>query len=302
MAATTGFYLHPYFCFQKHANFDYGFTFGFNVGPVAAVTAVAEVLHRLHVSAVLAVAHVPVTATATAANVVVVTGVFKVLEIAHIPAVLAIPTIDPVQQDLHGIFQQQFPNWNSQIWITMSKSSVFKKNSPQQQILHQNPGQGYTALFQIISHQHPTLGQHPHLLICSLPMQLFDEAVTKYSQYYNNFVNTRAFLEENQNSLDTSSELDKFLSGLTHSTKSFLISREERLSNDPNIKRKFTQGVGVNTINECLSELHLDNGPKYSSRSQYDDSVSDSDSNAPSRPLSSRFSGLRGSARILSLT
>ena len=34
----------------------------------------------------------------------------------------------------------------------MSKSSVFKKNSLQHQILHQNPDKGYNALFQIISH------------------------------------------------------------------------------------------------------------------------------------------------------
>ena len=67
MTATTGFYIHPYFCFRKYANSDYGFTCGFNVGPVAAVTstAIAEVLHRPHVPAVLAVAGVPVTATGT---------------------------------------------------------------------------------------------------------------------------------------------------------------------------------------------------------------------------------------------
>ena len=86
----------------------------------------------------------------------------------------------------------------------MSKSSVFKGNSQQQQVLHQNPDQGYTALFQIISYQHPTLGQHPHLLFRSPPTQLIDETVAQNSQHYNDFVNTRAFLEENQNILDTS--------------------------------------------------------------------------------------------------
>ena len=59
----------------------------------------------------------------------------------------------------------------------MSKSSVFKKNSLQQQILHQNPGEGYTALFQIISHQHLTFGKYPHLLIRSPPTQLIDKTV-----------------------------------------------------------------------------------------------------------------------------
>ena len=96
--------------------------------------------------------------------------------------------------------------------------------------------------------------------------------------------------------------MDKFLSGLNHHELIFLISCEERLSNDPNIKQKFTQGAIINTINQYLSELHLPNGPKYSSHSKYDDSDSDSNSDVPSRPPASRFSGLRGSFRTTSLT
>ena len=76
----------------------------------------------------------------------------------------------------------------------------------------------------------------------------------------------------------------------------------KNLSNNSNIKQKFTQGAIINIITQYLSELHLNNGPKYSSHSLYDDSASDSDSDAPSRPPSSCFSSLRGSARTLSLT
>ena len=101
IAATTGFYLHPYFCFRKHANSDHGSTCGFNNGPVAAVTTVAKVLHQTHVPTVLAVAHVPVTATATTAEVFAFTGVPKVLEIAHVPAVLTVPAIGQVEYNLH---------------------------------------------------------------------------------------------------------------------------------------------------------------------------------------------------------
>ena len=120
-------------------------------------------------------------------------------------------------------------------------------------------------MFQIISVQYPTLGQHPHHLIRVPSTQLIDKTIAQYSQHYNNFVNTRAFLEENRNSLDTSSELNNFLSGLTHSVKIFLIPCEERLSNDPNIKQKFTQGAILNTVTQYLSEFHLDNGSVYSS-------------------------------------
>ena len=59
----------------------------------------------------------------------------------------------------------------------MSKLNVFKKGLPQHQILYQNPGQGYTALFQIISCRHLTLGKYPHLFIQAPPVQLIGETL-----------------------------------------------------------------------------------------------------------------------------
>ena len=79
MAATTGFYLHPYFCFRKHTDSNYRFTCGFDVAPVATVTAVAEILHRPHVPEVVAVVGV----AADLAN-----GVAKFLAITGVPEVL----------------------------------------------------------------------------------------------------------------------------------------------------------------------------------------------------------------------
>ena len=125
MVATTGFYLYPYFCFQKHANSNNGLSCGFDIGPVTTVTAVAEVLHQPHVPKVIAVVGVAATATtATTAEVVVVTGVPKILEVVAVPEVLAVIAQPPVQHDLHGIFQHQILNWNSQIWIAMLKPDV----------------------------------------------------------------------------------------------------------------------------------------------------------------------------------
>ena len=83
MAATTGFYLHPYYCFRKDADSNYGFTCGFDVAPIAAVTVAAEILHCPHVPEVVAVVHIPADLTAGTAEVLAVTGVPKVLEIAH---------------------------------------------------------------------------------------------------------------------------------------------------------------------------------------------------------------------------
>ena len=56
------------------------------------------------------------------------TLVLEVLACASIPETLAQL---PLQHNLHGVFQQRLANWNSQIWIAMAKSGVFKKHSPQ---------------------------------------------------------------------------------------------------------------------------------------------------------------------------
>ena len=83
MVATTRFYLHPYFCFQKHANSDSGFTYVFDTAPVAHVPAVPEILHQPKVLAVVARLHIPDNPT---------TGQLEVLSIAGsalVPEVLA---------------------------------------------------------------------------------------------------------------------------------------------------------------------------------------------------------------------
>ena len=132
MAATTGFYLHPYFCFPKHANSDYGFTSGFDTAPVAHIPAVSEIFHRTEVPAVIARNHVPTDPATGQLEVSAIASsalVPKVLTHAGVPEPLAQP---PLQHDLYCVFQQHIHNWNSQIWLAMFKSSMFKKNTPQQ--------------------------------------------------------------------------------------------------------------------------------------------------------------------------
>ena len=131
MAATTGFHIHPYFCFRKYVNSDYGFTCGFDTAPIAHIPAVPEILPRPEVPAVVARTHVPANPATGQLEVLALVGfalVPEVLARAAVPETLAQP---PLQHDLHGVFQQRLVNWNSQIWIAMTKSGVFKKHLPQ---------------------------------------------------------------------------------------------------------------------------------------------------------------------------
>ena len=183
----------------------------------------------------------------------------------------------------------------------MPKLGVSKKDSLHHQILHQNPGQGYIALFQIISHHHPVIGKHPHLLICSLPVQLAFETVAQHFQHYSNYINLRAILEENHISPDQAFKLEKFLAGLTHSQNIFIISQEKLHLNDPQIKQKFTQGAIINTLSQYLDNMNLTDGPPHYLSTCYYDFNSDSDLDILTRASPSHFTVLKGSARTSSL-
>ena len=140
MASTTGFYLHSCYYFRKDADSNYGFTCSFGPGPIAAVTAAAEIPHCPHVPEVLAQTYVPTDPVTGAAEILARTAVPEVLEITLVPEVFAVDAFGPVQCDLPDIFQPHIPNWTSQLWVGMTKASVFKKDSPQWNILYQNPG------------------------------------------------------------------------------------------------------------------------------------------------------------------
>ena len=224
MASTTGFYLHSCYYFRKDADSNYGFTCSFGPGPIAAVTAAAEIPHCPHVPEVLAQTYVPTDPVTGAAEILARTAVPEVLEITLVPEVFAVDAFGPVQCDLPDIFQPHIPNWTSQLWVGMTKAIIFKKDAPQWNILYQNPGDGYTALFRILTPAHSTLSRFPYLLISAPPTQIATETVAMYFQHYIDFMGFQGLLEENRSTLNLSSELDMFISGLTHSKQIFCIS------------------------------------------------------------------------------
>ena len=281
MAATCDFYVHPYYCFRKNAPSDTGFTCGFDTGPITEVVAAPETPHRPYRAPVLARLHVP--ATSTTAEITARDAVAEVLEILHVPAVLAVAAKAAVIHDLHGVFLARLAGWSSQISVALCNGKVFKYGTLQHTTLMQNSGNGYNALFQIISPYHPTLSNRASLLVRNPPSQTNLETLAMYYLRYLDYLGVRAFLEESRSNLNNSGELDKFIEGLCHSKALFRISREDRHSTDPHMVLKFKQGAVVTTLTHYLNELDLSNGPASSSASQYaDDSDSDDDS-GPSR-------------------
>ena len=107
---------------------------------------------------------------------------------------LAVAASGPVQYDLPGLFQPHIPPWSSQIYVAMTKGQVFKKGTPQHTTLYQNAGDGYAAIYQILTPDHPTLSRFPSLLVRIPPSQVTTETVAQYYLHYIDFYGTWQFL------------------------------------------------------------------------------------------------------------
>ena len=184
MASTTDIYIHSYYCFRKDADSNYGFTCGFDTGAVAAVAAAAEISHRAHVPAIVACNHVPADPFAGTAEITAHPGAPEVTDIDHVPEVFAAVASAAVQYDLPGIFQERIPGWTSHLWVGMTKGRVFKIYTNEYNVLHQNPGDGYAALFQILSSSHPTLSRFPFFDLISSCSDCYRDCCNVLSTIY----------------------------------------------------------------------------------------------------------------------
>ena len=167
------------------------------------------------------------------------------------------------------MFLARLSGWLSQISVALCNGKVFKHGTLQHATLLQNAGNGYAALFQIISPHHPTLSNRASLLVRNPPSHTLLETIAMYYLRYLDYLEVRAFLEETRFNLNKSAELDKFIAGLRHSKALFHISRDERHSKDPHTVLKFQQGAVVTTLTHYLNELDLSNGPASSSAVSY---------------------------------
>ena len=141
------------------------------------------------------------------------------------------------------------------------------------------------------------------------PVQSPTETIWQYLHTYVDYMDMRGYLQSDATNLNNSNELDLFIEGCTHSAQLFTISRDDRLSSDPIMKLRFTQGAIVNTLTSYLRALALPDGASqtihHSSRSP-PDSDSDSEDDRKHRKIkkSRRTNTLRrsGAARLNKVT
>lgn len=92
-------------------------------------------------------------------------------------------------------------------------------------------------------------------MICSPPKQLTTQILAQYFTDYVDYVDMRAYLQDNSPNLNDKIELDQYIGRCTHALKLFNISRDNQKSTDNIILQQFLQGSLTNTLCAYLRDL-----------------------------------------------
>ncbi|MGK3748035.1 MAG: hypothetical protein ACI8RD_000325, partial [Bacillariaceae sp.] len=130
------------------------------------------------------------------------------------------------------------------------KYSTYSKTKNFSMSVTQNHGQGYQALIQIVMQNHPSVIKRPSILCRNRPSQE-DDSIQTYFRRYDEFLELRAFTEDNHTNLIHPGEIDAFIDGLKYSNFLHSVSRLER--QDPSKQYKFTPGTIVPTLTAYLA-------------------------------------------------
>ena len=145
--------------------------------------------------------------------------------------------------------------WDSRIYTAISQTKCFPKNSHSRSTILDNYGEGYAALYAIISSGHPEVVAQPSLLVTYPPKQGASEPIGQYFHAYLDHLEMKAYIDNISHTLNHKGELDRFIAGTIHHVAFTRLSREERLSSDPIMIRRYTQGQIVTTLNRLQSDI-----------------------------------------------
>jgi len=162
---------------------------------------------------------------------------------------------DTVTYDLPDKHHINIPMWNSQIYTAISKDSIFPKDSPAKDTVLDHYGEGYAALYNIISSSHPEVVARPALLVTSPPTQQMTHSIGKYHGIYCDYLKQKAYIDDIARNLNHAGELDRFIAGTLYGEELNRLCREERLSSDPKVLQRYTQGQIAVTLNSLLNMI-----------------------------------------------
>jgi len=163
------------------------------------------------------------------------------------------PCTNEMKFDLPERYDVPLEVWDSRIYSAISQAKCFPKSSHSRSTILDNYGQGYAALYAIISSSHPEVIAQPSLLVTYPPKQAALEPIGQYFHAYLDYLEMKAYIDNISHTLNHKGELDRFIAGTVHHADFTRLSREERLSSDPIMMRRYTQGQIVTTLNRLQS-------------------------------------------------
>ena len=153
--------------------------------------------------------------------------------------------------DLPAHFEISIQGMTQPLYHLLQKSEMFPRNSKCINIIQQCFGDGYKALKQILFHLHPIFHPQPAMLIISYPKQC-EKTMLEYFSLFQDFLQLRAFIMDQNSSLDNPDELDVFISNTKYSQWLNRVTRDEcKLAT---MAHKYTANQIIETLNTFLNE------------------------------------------------
>ena len=158
-----------------------------------------------------------------------------------------------MQYDLPATFQFSVKTWSG--WIATAIREVFPEGSEQRGICQSFKVNGYAALARIILPYHPDFFEYGTILSRKVPVQRKGMSLQDYYNEYVDYLELRAYQNDNPNNLNDFDEMSRFLSGCRWGNQILEKVRDDRLSTNETIARRFTQGQILHTLQIVLPRI-----------------------------------------------
>ena len=158
---------------------------------------------------------------------------------------------DGIDDDLPTRLRISVQAMTQPLYRLLQKSDMFPRDSNCVNIVQQCFGDGYKALKQLMFLSHPVFHPQPATLIMSYPKQR-DRNMLEYYSLFQDYLQLRAYITDQDSSLDSTHEMDVFINNTRHSQWLNRVTRDERKT--ATLAYKYTAAQVVETLNTFLNE------------------------------------------------
>ena len=162
---------------------------------------------------------------------------------------------DSNQFDLPLTVQYELSRWTG--LIGQALKDAFPSDTSQRRICETNATDGYAAIRKILYADHPTFIEYGSTLAMTQPVQEKNMDIYKFHQVYKDYLELRAFTENNPTSLDDFDQMTKFIACCKwgYEILNLQIVRIQRKSPDVMVRDRWTAEEIVFRMQEMLEHI-----------------------------------------------